>query len=200
METSSKGSARSSSENPDGVLALNDYAWANAASLCLLHPSFVMTSRRARVTSLGSRYLPLPPCTRRPAIADDCGFCYQYLEVRHRAIHDRAHPAGQPRALTRHEDVGSVECRAGARFALELRQRLSTFSINSRNSAIVALRFAGSAGERRLGLVLVLSTSRMAKKSKRWQNRWSDRASSLSGVRQPPRDMRLPSVIVTKSA
>jgi hypothetical protein len=83
----------------------------------------------------------------------------------HRAIHDRAHPAGQPRALTRHEDVGSVECRAGARFALELRQRLSTFSINSRNSAIVALRFAGSrvletaAGERRLGLVLVLSTS-----------------------------------------
>jgi hypothetical protein len=111
-----------------------------------------------------------------------------------------------PRALTRHEDVGSVECRAGARFALELRQRLSTFSINSRNFAIVALRFAGSrvletaAGERRLGLVLVLSTSRMAKKSKRWQNRWSDRASSLSGVRQPPRDMRLPSVIVTKSA
>jgi hypothetical protein len=69
------------------------------------------------------------------------------------------------RALTRHEDVGSVERRAGAGFALELRQRLSTFSISSRNSAIVALRFAGSrvletaAGERRLGVVLVLSTS-----------------------------------------
>lgn len=58
-----------------------------------------------------------------------------------------------------------MERRAGAGFALELRQRLSTFSISSRNSAIVALRFAGSrvletaAGERRLGVVLVLSTS-----------------------------------------
>jgi hypothetical protein len=38
---------------------------------------------------------------------------------------------------------------------------------------------------------------RKAKKSKRWKNREGDRTSA--GLRQPPRDMSSPSVIVTNS-
>jgi hypothetical protein len=50
----------------------------------------------------------------------------------HRPIHDRAHPASQPRALTRHEDVGSVERRALASpwsFANVFRPSPSTLAI-----------------------------------------------------------------------
>jgi hypothetical protein len=69
-----------------------------------------------------------------------------------------------PGRMTRHDVWGAwaprwLLLRSGAC------QRLSTFSINSRNSAILALRFAASKvletadGERRLRPMLVLSTS-----------------------------------------
>jgi hypothetical protein len=108
--------------------------------------------------------------------------------------------------VLRHVPLGSIKsfgfyannlCRQSARGGHTMIQNVAGNRGEPHNKRVASRFGKQSLSEFAWKVCINLEIARKAKKSKRWKNREGDRPSA--GPRQPPRDMSLPSVIVTNS-